>query len=112
MTIASGVYYGYDRSGPLVVTQDFDLVVFVASVKDTVDQTWENICLIYQILRILFVQSPVVMPSCRRIYLGGMKYYEPGEEKDDFPQHQATFISKSLGFLIPKISSGLALPSR
>lgn len=70
LTIASFINDGYSRSGPFVSTQDFDLAVFVASVKDTVDEAWQNADLMYQIPRMLFAQGLVVMKPCRRIYLG------------------------------------------
>ncbi|MBA1244935.1 hypothetical protein [Pseudomonas japonica] len=84
LTIASGIYEGYDRAGPFVATQDFDLAVFVASAKDTVDEAWENAGLMYQIPRMLFAQGLVVMKPCRRIYLGWTDL-ELGEEEEDFP---------------------------
>ncbi|MBD8682322.1 hypothetical protein [Pseudomonas sp. CFBP 13719] len=85
LTIASGIYEGYDRSGPFVATQDFDLATFVASAKATIEEPWEVAGLMYEIPRMLYAQGLLAKQPCRRIYFEGMMDFELGEEKDDFP---------------------------
>lgn len=46
--IASGIYEGYDRTGPFIVARDFDLEAFVDKVKAAVEEPWEISGLMYE----------------------------------------------------------------
>jgi hypothetical protein len=82
--IASGIYEGYDRTGPFIVTRDFDLEAFVDEAKATVEEPWELSGLMYEIPRILLAQGLITKMPCRRVYLGSIGDFELGEEKEDF----------------------------
>jgi hypothetical protein len=82
--IASGIYEGYDRTGPFIVARDFDLEAFVDKAKATVEEPWEISGLMYEIPRMLLAQGLITKMSCRNIYLGAIGDFELGEEKEDF----------------------------
>ena len=75
--IASGIYEGYDRTGPFIV-EDFDLEAFVDKAKATVEESWKISGLMREIPRMLLVQGPMCKVPCRRIYLGGIRDFELG----------------------------------
>lgn len=82
--IASGIYEGYDRTGPFIVAQDFDLEAFIDKAKATVEELWEISGLMYEIPRMLLAQGLITKMPCRSIYLGAIGDFELGEEKEDF----------------------------
>ena len=49
--IASGKFEGYDRAGPFVATQDFDLDSFVAEATKPLTERWEVPSLLWNIPR-------------------------------------------------------------
>ena len=51
--ISSGVYEGYDRTGPFVVTREFDLEAFVDQAKTALSEPVDVSGLMYGILRML-----------------------------------------------------------
>jgi len=68
--IASGVYEGYDKTGPFVVVQDFDLEAFIDEVRTTIDETWEVSGLMHEIPRMLLAQGFISKLPCRNILPG------------------------------------------
>lgn len=84
ISIASGIYEGYDRAGPFIVVQDFDLEEFIDKARATISEQWEVLGLMYEIPRMLLAQGLITKMACRRIYLGGINDFELGEEKEDF----------------------------
>lgn len=82
--IASGIYEGYDRTGPFIVARDFDLEAFVDKAKATVEESWGISGLMYEIPRMLLAQGLITKMPCRNIYLGAIGDFELGEEKEDF----------------------------
>lgn len=84
ISIASGIFEGYDSAGPFTVVRDFDLQAFVDQTKAALKKPWGVSELIYEIPRVLLAQGLIsIMPS-RKIYLGGLSEFEPGEEKNDY----------------------------
>lgn len=81
--VASGVFEGYDRAGPFIATQDFDLYAIVESVKSTVVEPWEISGLMWDIPRLLLDQGLIEKMPCRKIYLGSFDEFELREEQDD-----------------------------
>lgn len=81
--IASGVYEGYDRAGPFIATQDFDLNAIVESVKSTVVEPWEVSDLMRNIPRMLLEEGLIDKMPCRNIYLGSFDEFKLREERDD-----------------------------
>lgn len=81
--VASGVFEQYDRAGPFVATQDFDLDLFVEKVMPPTAEKWEISGLMRHIPRLLLEQGFVIKMPCRRIYLGAWGEFEIREEKDD-----------------------------
>lgn len=84
ISIASGIYEGYDRAGPFVFAQDFDFEAFIDKARATIEEPWEVSGLMYEIPRMLLAQGLITKMACRRIYLGGIRDFELGEEKEDF----------------------------
>lgn len=82
--IASGIFEGYDRAGPFVATQDFDLDSFVAEVMKPLTERWEVSSLFGDIPRMLFESGFITELPCRKIYLGAMGEVDIREEKEDF----------------------------
>lgn len=41
ISIASGIYEGYDRAGPFVVAQDLDFEAFIDKARTTIEEPWE-----------------------------------------------------------------------
>ena len=81
--IASGIFEGYDRTGPFVVVQDFDLEAFIDEVRTTIDETWEVSGLMHEIPRMLLAQGFISKLPCRNIYLGAWNEFDLGEESED-----------------------------
>lgn len=82
--IASGIYEGYDRTGPFIVARDFNLEAFVDQAKASLTEPWEVSGLMYEIPRLLLAQGLISVMPCRKIYLGGLSEFELGEENEDF----------------------------
>jgi hypothetical protein len=81
--IASGVYEGYDKAGPFVVVQDFDLEAFIDEARTTIDEPWEVSGLMHEIPRMLLAQGFISKLPCRNIYLGAWNEFDLGEESED-----------------------------
>ncbi|MDQ0666649.1 hypothetical protein [Pseudomonas sp. W2I6] len=81
--VASGVFEQYDRAGPFVATQDFDLDLFVEKVMPPTAEQWEISGLMRNIPRLLLEQGFIIKMPCRRICLGAWGEFEIWEEKDD-----------------------------
>jgi hypothetical protein len=81
--VASGVFEQYDRAGPFVATQDFDLDLFVEKVMPPTAEQWEISGLMSDIPRLLLEQGFIIKMPCKRIYLGAWGEFEIREEKDD-----------------------------
>lgn len=84
ISIASGIYEGYDRAGPFIVVRDFDLEAFIDQNKAALKEPWEVSGLMYEIPRMLLSQGLISIMPCRKIYLGGLGEFELGEEKEYF----------------------------
>lgn len=82
--IASGIFEGYDRAGPFVATQDFDLDSFVAGKIQPLTELWEVSSLLSDIPRMLFETGFIAKLPCRKIYLGAMGEVDIQEEGEDF----------------------------
>lgn len=82
ITIASGIFEGYDRSGPFLVEREFDLVAFVRQVKNSTPATerWEATDLMLDIPRRLLERGYIQRLPCRRLYLGA---YDDFDVRDD-----------------------------
>ncbi len=81
--LASGVFEQYDRAGPFVATQDFDLDLFVEKVMPPTAEQWEISGLMRDIPRLLLEQGFIIKMPCKRIYLGAWGEFEIREERDD-----------------------------
>jgi hypothetical protein len=81
--VASGVFEQYDRAGPFVATQDFDLDLFVEKLMPPTAEQWEISGLMRDIPRLLLEQGFIIKMPCKRIYLGAWGEFEIREEKDD-----------------------------
>lgn len=82
--IASGIYERYDRTGPFVVTREFDLEAFVDQAKAALSEPGNVSGLMYEIPRMLLAQGFISQMPCRKIYLGGLSEFVLGEEKEDY----------------------------
>lgn len=82
--IASGIFEGYDRAGPFVATQDFDLDSFVAEATKPLTERWEVPSLLWNIPRMLFESGFITKLPCRKIYLGALGEVDIREEDEDF----------------------------
>jgi hypothetical protein len=82
--IASGIYEGYVRTGPFIVARDFDLEAFVGQAKAVLKKPWEVSGLMYETHRMLLAQGLISIMPCRKIYLGGLREFELGEEEYDY----------------------------
>lgn len=82
--IASGIYEGYDQTGPFVVTREFDLEAFVGQAKAALPEPVDVSGLMYEIPRMLLSEGLISVMTCRKIYLGGLHEFELGEEKNDY----------------------------
>ncbi|PRW84818.1 hypothetical protein C7A11_25045 [Pseudomonas simiae] len=80
--IASGVFEGYDRTGPFVAIREFDLVVFIETVMPSDMKPSEISGLMYEVPELLLEHGLIARMPCRNIYLGAMGEIEIGEEKD------------------------------
>ena len=83
ISIASGIYEGYDRAGPFVVAQDFDFEAFIDKARATIEEPWEVSGLMYEIPRMLLAQGFISKLPCRSIYLGAWNEFDLGEEGED-----------------------------
>ena len=81
--IASRIFEGYDRAGPFVATQDFDLDSFVTEVMKPLTERWE-VCLLSEIPRMLFECGFITKLPCRNIHLGAMGEVDIREVQEDF----------------------------
>jgi len=81
--IASGIYEGYDKAGPFIVVQDFDLQAFIDEARTTIDEPSEVSGLMHEIPRMLLAQGFISKLPCRKIYLGSWNEFDLGEESDD-----------------------------
>ena len=79
VTVASGIFESYSREGPVVATQDSDLV-FVGKAVSAVTETWEVTELLCELPRLLVEQGLLVELPCRRIHLGSLGDVELTEE--------------------------------
>lgn len=70
--VASDIFDGYDRLGPFVATQDFELDSFIAEVMKPLTERWEVSSLVSEIPRILFESGFITKLPCRNIHLGAM----------------------------------------
>ncbi|MBA1245880.1 hypothetical protein G7016_24460 [Pseudomonas japonica] len=84
IAVASGIYEGYDKAGPFIVARDFDLQAFVDQADAALSEELGVSGLMYEIPRMLLAQGFISVMPCRKIYLGGFREFELGEEKDDF----------------------------
>ncbi|MHC8324555.1 hypothetical protein [Pseudomonas sp. LB1P83] len=67
--IASGIFEGYDRAGPFVATQYFDLDSFVAEAMKPLTEKWEVSSLFGDIPRMLFESGFITeLPVGRSIW--------------------------------------------
>ncbi|WP_443701148.1 hypothetical protein [Pseudomonas sp.] len=82
--IASGIFEGYDRAGPFVATQDFDLDSFVAEVMKPLTERWEVSSLLSEIPRMLFECGFITKLPCRNIHLGALGEVDIREVQEDF----------------------------
>ncbi|MEE4622381.1 hypothetical protein V2L00_01555 [Pseudomonas alliivorans] len=80
--VASGVFEQYDRVGPFVATQDFDLDVFVEKVMSPTAEQDEIFALMRDIPRLLLEQGLITKVPCKSIYLGAWGEFDIREEKD------------------------------
>jgi hypothetical protein len=62
ITVASGIYEGYDKTGPFIVVKDFDLSAFVDEAKSAISEEWEVSGVMYEIPRMLVNQGS--LPEC------------------------------------------------
>lgn len=83
VSIASGVWEGYGRTGPFVVARDFDLEAFIDKVRATIDEDWKVSGLMYEIPRMLLAQGFISKFPCRRVFLGAWNEFDLGEESED-----------------------------
>ena len=81
--LASCVFEQYDRVGPFVATQDFDLNLFVERVMPPTAEQREIFDLMRDIPRQLLEQGLISKVLCKSIYLGTWGEFEIREEKDD-----------------------------
>lgn len=81
--VASGVFEQYDRAGPFVATQDFDLDLFVDKMMSPTAEQEEIFALMRDIPRLLLEQGFITKMPCKRIYLGAWGEFDIREEKDD-----------------------------
>jgi hypothetical protein len=84
ITIASGIFEGYDRSGPFLVVREFDLGAFVREVKKStpVTERWEATDLMLDVPRRLLEQGYIQRLPCRRLYLGTYDDFDVREEHE------------------------------
>jgi hypothetical protein len=80
ISIASGIYESYDRSGPFIATRDFDLDAIVERLKPAVSEPWEITDLMWSIPKMLLEEGFITMMPCRRLYLGSFGEFDVGEE--------------------------------
>ncbi|MCT9827092.1 hypothetical protein [Pseudomonas veronii] len=83
LCIASGIFENYDRAGPFVATQDFDLDSFIAEAMKPLTEKWEVSSLFGDIPRVFFENGLITKLPCRKIYLGAMGEVDIREEQDD-----------------------------
>lgn len=83
VSIASGVWEGYNRTGPFIVERDFDLAAFIDAARATIDEDWEVSGLMYEIPRTLLAQGFISKHPCRRIFLGAWNEFDLDEESED-----------------------------
>ena len=81
--VASGVFEQYDRAGPFVATQDFDLDLFVEKMMSPTAEQGEISAVMRDIPRLLLEQGLITKVPCKNIYLGAWGEFEIREEKDD-----------------------------
>lgn len=84
ITIASGKFEGYDRSGPFLVQREFDLGTFVRDSKNStpITERWEATDLMRDIPRRLLEQGYIQRLPCRRLYLGAYDDFDVREESE------------------------------
>lgn len=83
ITIASGIFEGYDRAGPFVATQDIDVDAIVADAVARIEKPWELRGVLSEIPKQLYERGLIEKLSCRRIYLGGLSDVDIREEADE-----------------------------
>lgn len=81
ISIASGVYESYERSGPFVAMRDFDLDAIVERLKPAVSEPWEITDLMWSIPEMLIKEGFIVAMPCRRLYLGSFGEFDVSEER-------------------------------
>ena len=81
--VASGVFEQYDRAGPFVATQDFDLDLFVEKMMSPTAEQGEIFAVMRDIPRLLLEQGLITKVPCKNINLGAWGEFEIREEKDD-----------------------------
>lgn len=84
ITIASGKFEGYDRSGPFMVEREFDLGAFVREAKNStpITERWEATALMLDIPRRLLEQGYIQRFPCRGFYLGAFGDFDVREENE------------------------------
>lgn len=84
ITIASGKFEGYDRSGPFLVQREFDLSTFVRDAKNStpITERWEATDLMRDIPRRLLEQGYIQRLPCRGLYLGPFDDFDVREESE------------------------------
>jgi len=80
--IASGLFESYDRSGPYAAARDFDLSVFIESIRSSNMTPWEAGDFMREIPSMLIAQGLLVNVPCRTVYLGAFGEFDVGEERD------------------------------
>ncbi|MEG5266336.1 hypothetical protein TRP66_18760 [Pseudomonas sp. JDS28PS106] len=83
ITIASGIFEGYDRAGPFVTLQDIDVDAFVVAAIGQLTERVEINSILREIPKILSEQGLIAGMPCRRIYLGAMGEVDISEEKEE-----------------------------
>ncbi|WP_282348447.1 hypothetical protein [Pseudomonas sp. PS01301] len=81
--IASGIYEGYDRSGPFVATREFDLGSFVAEVIPQQTKRHDMSALLWDVPRMLLERGLITELPCKKIHLGAMGEIDIRQEQDD-----------------------------
>lgn len=81
--VASGVFEQYDRAGPFVATQGFDLDLLVEKLMPPTTERGGISRLMRNMPRLLLEQGFITKMPCKRIYLGAWGEFEISEENDD-----------------------------
>jgi len=80
ITIASGIFEGYERAGPFVATQDIDIDAIVADAVARIEKPWELRSVLSEIPKQLYERGLIEKLPCRGIYLGRLSDVDIHEE--------------------------------